>query len=114
MSVATRGARESENEDHTNPRRTKRKSKHELAVSDMEAIIAEVRRAQLTYVEVAYKHKVAPRLVQSLMSRTKRNADFLPRETAKEEARKTKLRVVMSTAESMLATPQGITKADDL
>ena len=69
------------------------------------AIISEVRGAQLTYVEVAYKHKVMPQLVQSLMSRSKRDRDFLPREMAKEEARKTRLRVVMSTAESMLATP---------
>ena len=114
MTGATRGARESENEDHANPRRTKRKSKHELAVHEMEAIIAEVRRAQLTYVEVAFKHKVMPQLVQSLMSRVKRDGGYLPRELAKEEARKAKLRVVMSTAESLLSTPQGLTKADDL
>ena len=48
------------------------------------------------------------------MSRSKRDPDFLPLSRAKEEARKLKLAHVMSVAENMLASTDGINRADDL
>ena len=61
----------------------------------MEMIIQSVHQDKWSHKEAAVKHRVSPRLVQSLTKASKNDPLFLSKARAKETKRKEKLRVVI-------------------
>ena len=84
----------------TNYDGTSRKAvtKSKLSVSEMKLLIDSARNDKLTHKEEAVKYGVSARLVQSLVSKSKKDPSFVSLSEERENKRKKKLRVVIETS----------------
>ena len=77
----------------------------------MEAVVSSVNLDKLSHKEAAYKHRVSPRLVQSLVSGLKKDSEFLQQARGREMKRREKLRAVVAEAHKHLSSKAGLFKA---
>jgi hypothetical protein len=91
------------NEDVSIVRVKSRKTLCQLTSHDMEAIIRSVKEEKLTHQDAADQHQVKVAVVHQLMSKTKRDQEFLPKRKAKEAEKATVSERVQSIAQQFLS-----------
>lgn len=91
------------------PRKTLKRC--QLLSKHVSEIISSVQESKLSHKEAARKHRVSVTLVQSLVTASKKDPDFVQHRAEKEQQRRFKLRVVVEHANQHLQSQGGLQKS---
>ena len=82
--------------------------KCQLSCDEMASIVESVAKDKLSHKEAAAKHRVSPRLVQSIVKKSKTDGAFLNKARNKEQKRRLKLRTVIEQSLKHLDSKSGL------
>ena len=89
----------------------KTRKKCQFSAEEISLIVRAAVNDKLSHKDVASKYRLSPRLVQSLVSASKKDNMFLQQAQKREEKRRSKLKAVIDQSLKILSSKPGLFKA---